>query len=40
MLDNLSEVEKSVKEVLVDLMTEIFMSEIRMSAGVKASSTR
>jgi len=39
MSDELSIVEKAVKEVLIDLMAERVMSERRMSAGVQASST-
>jgi hypothetical protein len=39
MSDELSAVEKVVEEVLTDLMTEIVMSERRMSTGVQESST-
>jgi hypothetical protein len=39
MSDELNVVEKVVEEVLIDLMDERVMSERRMSAGVKASST-
>jgi hypothetical protein len=38
MFKELSVLEESVKEVLVDLGTEKIMSERRMSAGVQASS--
>jgi hypothetical protein len=40
MFEELSAVEESVKEVLIDLMTERFMSERVMSIGVQALSTR
>jgi hypothetical protein len=40
MSEELSAVEESVKEVLIDLMTERVMSERVMSVGVQASSTR
>jgi hypothetical protein len=44
MSEEVSAVEESMKEVLIDLMTEIFMSErvkeIFMYVGVQASSTR
>jgi hypothetical protein len=40
MSEDLSAFEESVKEVLIDLRTENVMLEIRMSAGVQASSTR
>jgi hypothetical protein len=39
MSEELSALEVSSKEVLVDLRTDQVMSERRMSAGVKASST-
>jgi hypothetical protein len=39
MSEELSALEESVKEVLVDLRTEKVMSERRMSTGVQASST-
>jgi hypothetical protein len=39
MSDELTELEESVTEVLLDLMTERVMSERRMSTGVQASST-
>jgi hypothetical protein len=39
MSEELSTLEESTKEVLVDLRTEKVMSERRMSAGVQASST-
>jgi hypothetical protein len=39
MSDELSAIEKEVKEVIVDLMTERVMSERRISTGVQASST-
>jgi hypothetical protein len=39
MSEELSALEESVKEVLVDLRTEKVMSERRMSAGVQASLT-
>jgi hypothetical protein len=39
MSEELSALEESVKEVLIDLRTEKVMSERRMSAGVQASST-
>jgi hypothetical protein len=39
MSNELSVVEKAVEEVLIELMAERVMSERRMSAGVKASST-
>jgi hypothetical protein len=39
MSDEINTVEKSVKEVLIDLITERVMSEGRMYVGVKASST-
>jgi hypothetical protein len=38
MSDELTELEESVREVLLDLMTERVMSERRMSTGVQASS--
>jgi hypothetical protein len=38
MSEELSALEESMKEVLVDLETEKFMSERRMSIGVQASS--
>jgi hypothetical protein len=37
--EDLSALEESAKEVLVDLRTEKIMLERRMSAGVQASST-
>jgi hypothetical protein len=40
MSKELSAVEESMKEVLIDLMTEIVMSERVMFVGVQASSTR
>jgi hypothetical protein len=40
MSDELTAVEESVTEVLLDLMTERVMSERGMSTGVQASSTR
>jgi hypothetical protein len=40
MFEELSALEESVKEVLIDLMTERVMSERVMSVGVQASSTR
>jgi hypothetical protein len=40
MSEELSAVEESVKEVLIDLMTERVMSERVMFVGVQASSTR
>jgi Ni,Fe-hydrogenase III large subunit len=40
MSEELSAVEESVKEVLIDLMTERVMSERVMSVGVQASSMR
>jgi hypothetical protein len=39
MSEDLSALEESAKEVLVDLRTEKFMSERRMSTGVQESST-
>jgi hypothetical protein len=39
MSEELSAAEESVKEVLVDLMTERVMSERVMSVGVQSSST-
>ena len=39
MSEELSTLEESMKEVFVDLRTKKFMSKIRMSAGVQASST-
>jgi hypothetical protein len=38
MSEDLSTLEQSVKEVLVNLRTEKVMSERRMSAGVQGSS--
>jgi hypothetical protein len=40
MSKELSALKESVKEVLIDLMTERFMSERVMSMGVQESSTR
>jgi hypothetical protein len=40
MFEELSAVEESVKEVLIDLMTKRVISERVMSVGVQASSTR
>jgi hypothetical protein len=40
MSDELTTVEKSVTEVLLDLMIERVISERGMSTGVQASSTR
>jgi hypothetical protein len=40
MSEELSTLEESAKEVLIDLMTERTMSERMMSEGVQASSTR
>ena len=40
MSEELSAVEESVKEVIIDLMTERVMSERVMSVGVQASSMR
>jgi hypothetical protein len=40
MSEELSAVEESLKEVIIDLMTEILMFERVMSMGVQASSTR
>jgi hypothetical protein len=40
MFDELTALEESVTEVLLDLMTERVMSERRMSTGVQSSSTR
>jgi hypothetical protein len=40
MSDELTAVEESVMEVLLDLMTERVMSERGVSTGVQASSTR
>jgi hypothetical protein len=40
MSDELTAVEESVKEVLLNLMTERFMSERGVSIGVQASSMR
>jgi hypothetical protein len=39
MSDDLTELEESVTEVLLDLMTERVMSKRRMSTEVQASST-
>jgi hypothetical protein len=40
MSDELTAVEESVTEILLDLMTERVMSERGVSTGVQASSTR
>jgi hypothetical protein len=40
MSDKLSDAEKVVEEVLIDLMIERFMSEQALSIGVQASSMR
>jgi hypothetical protein len=40
MSDELTALEESITEVLLDLMTERVISERRMSTGVQASSTR
>jgi hypothetical protein len=40
MSDELTTVEESVKNFLLDLMTERFMSERGVSTGIQASSTR
>jgi hypothetical protein len=40
MSDELTAVEESITEVLLDLRTERVMSERGMSTGVQASSTR